>query len=79
MAARLKTLVGKHILVIDGHPDVARERLVHALADQYASTAEASGHTVRVVKLAELEFPWLRSAAEFAGSPPLLEIAQRGE
>ena len=63
MARRLCDRSSKRILIIDGHPDAA----------------EAAGYTVRVVKLAELEFPWLRSAAEFAGSPPLLEIAQRGE
>jgi putative NADPH-quinone reductase len=62
--------VGKHILVIDGHPDAARGRLVHALADQYASAAEAGGHLVQVVRLSELEFPWLRSAKEFAARPP---------
>ena len=73
----MKSFVGKHILIIDGHPDVARERLVHALADQYASAAEATGHTVRVVKLAELEFPWLRSAKEFAGSPPPMIVEQQ--
>jgi putative NADPH-quinone reductase len=69
--------VGKHILIVDGHPDAARERLVHALADAYASAAEASGHTVRVVKLAELEFPWLHSAREFAGAPPPMIVEQQ--
>lgn len=61
--------VKKHILVIDAHPDPARERLGHALADQYAAAAEAGGHLVQVVRLCELEFPWLRSAAEFAAPP----------
>lgn len=60
----------KNILIIDGHPDASPERLGHAIADQYANAAEAAGHTVRVVRLCELEFPWLRGAAEFAGSPP---------
>lgn len=62
--------MGKHILVIDAHPDPARRRLVHALADRYASAAEAGGHLVQVVRLCELEFPWLRSAKEFAAPPP---------
>ena len=70
--------MGKNILIIDGHPDASRERLVHALVDQYASAAEAAGHTVRVVRLCELTFPWLRSAADFAGSPPP-EIAEQQE
>ena len=61
--------MGKNILIIDSHPDPAPGRLVHALADQYASAAEAGGHLVQVVKLCQLEFPWLRSAAEFAARP----------
>jgi len=69
--------MGKRILIVDGHPDAARERLVHALADEYARAAEASGHTVRVVKLAELEFPWLHSAREFAGTAPPMIVEQQ--
>ncbi len=61
--------MGKHILIIDSHPDPAPGRLVHGLADEYASAAEAGGHLVQVVKLCNLEFPWLRSAAEFAARP----------
>ena len=61
--------MGRKILVIDSHPDRTPGRLVHALAEQYARAAEAGGHLVQVVKLCELEFPWLRSAAEFAAPP----------
>jgi len=61
--------MGKKILVIDAHPDRAPGRLVHALADKYANAAEMGGHLVQMVKLCELEFPWLRSAAEFAARP----------
>jgi putative NADPH-quinone reductase len=70
--------MSKRILIIDGHPDASHKRLVHALADQYASAAEAAGHTVRVVKLCELKFPWLRNAADFAATPPPV-IAQQQE
>ena len=69
--------MGKHILVIDAHPDPARGRLVHALADQYAGAAEAGGHLVQVVRLCELEFPWLRSAKEFAARPPGIIASQQ--
>lgn len=62
--------VGKHILVIDAHPDPSRGRLVHALAEQYARAAEGAGHLVQVVRLCELPFPWLRSAKDFAAQPP---------
>ena len=57
--------MSRKILVIDAHPDPTRERLGHALASQYAGAAEAGGHLVQVVRLCELEFPWLRSAGEF--------------
>jgi putative NADPH-quinone reductase len=67
MAART---MGKKILIIDAHPDPARERLVHSLAGHYASAAEAGGHITQVVRLCDLEFPWLRSAKEFAAAPP---------
>jgi putative NADPH-quinone reductase len=58
------------ILIIDAHPDPSRERLIHALAEQYASAARTGGHLTRVVRLCDLEFPWLRSAKEFAAPPP---------
>ncbi len=61
--------MGKKILVIDAHPDPAPGRLVHALAAEYARAAEAGGHLTQVVRLCELEFPWLRGAAEFAARP----------
>jgi len=61
--------MGKHILVIDAHPDPALGRLVHALANHYANAAEAGGHLTQVVRLCELDFPWLRSAKEFAARP----------
>jgi putative NADPH-quinone reductase len=66
---QLMRAVGKHILIIDAHPDPARGRLVHALADKYASAAEAGGHLTQVVRLCDLDFPWLRSAKEFAARP----------
>jgi putative NADPH-quinone reductase len=69
VAAGLNRAVGKKILIIDAHPDPTDERLVHALARQYAAAAEAGGHLVQVVRLCDLEFPWLRSAAEFASRP----------
>lgn len=68
--ARLASQVmGKRVLIIDGHPDATRKRLVHALADHYASAAEAGGHLVQVVRLCDLDFPWLRSAKEFEARP----------
>jgi putative NADPH-quinone reductase len=61
--------MGKKILIIDAHPDPAPDRLGHTLANAYAIAAEGGGHLVQVVRLCELEFPWLRSAKEFAARP----------
>lgn len=60
----------KNILVIDAHPDPAPDHFVHALGVQYAAAAGNAGHKVQVVRLAELQFPWLRNAEEFAAQPP---------
>lgn len=61
----------KKILVINGHPDASADRLSAALADAYAAGAEKAGHQVRRVTVGALDFPLLRSAAEFnEGEPP---------
>jgi len=67
----------KNILVIDAHPDPAPDHFVHALGVQYAAAAGAAGHLVQVVRLAELRFPWLRNAAEFAAQPPAMIESQQ--
>ena len=55
----------RRILVITAHPDPAPERLCRALAEAYASSAEAAGHEVRRVDIARLDFPLLRSTEQF--------------
>jgi putative NADPH-quinone reductase len=50
----------RKILVIDAHPDPEPSRFVHALAQAYA--AGAAAHDVRVLKLAELDIPMVRSS-----------------
>lgn len=61
----------KRVLIIDGHPDPARERLVHALADAYREGAEATGHEALMLRVADLDFPLLRSQADYErGEPP---------
>jgi putative NADPH-quinone reductase len=57
----------RRILVLDGHPDARAARYLHALAAAYRKGAQAGGHEVRTISLAELQFPMLRSAEEFAG------------
>lgn len=55
----------KRILVIQGHPDGSEAHLCHALAASYAKGAADAGHSLREIKLAELDFPLLRSQKEW--------------
>lgn len=59
-----------HICIIDAHPDPNPERLVHALCRAYEAGARAGGHHVETVRLADLDIPFLNSAADFARPPP---------
>jgi putative NADPH-quinone reductase len=63
--------MSKRILIIQAHPDASEPHLCHALAASYAKGAQASGHLVRHVTLAELDFPLLRSQKDWEqGSVP---------
>lgn len=55
----------KKILLIQGHPDASESHLCHALASSYIAGAEESGHAVRQINVAELDFPLLRSQKDF--------------
>ena len=57
--------MSKHILIIQGHPDGARQHLCHALAEAYADGARAAGHSVETVEPARLEFALLTDAAQW--------------
>ena len=59
----------RKILVIDGHPDRNANHFCHALAQSYRQGAEAGGHTVDVVRIADLDFPILRSASDYDTAP----------
>lgn len=65
----------KRILIIDGHPDPSPERYIHALASAYGEAAKQQGHKVRVVKLAECEFPSLARNDDYLHSNPPDTIA----
>jgi len=66
----------RHIAVIDGHPDPDAARFCHALATAYAEAAQAAGHTVRRIAVAETEVPTLRSAQDWETGEPTLAIRQ---
>jgi putative NADPH-quinone reductase len=64
----------RRILVIEGHPDPASQRFGNALAAAYVAAARSAGHTVEVVKVADLDFPVLRTRDEWetGALPPAL-------
>jgi putative NADPH-quinone reductase len=70
--------MSKRIAIIQGHPDPRPERLCRALAGAYARGAANAGHELRVIDVAALDFPLLRSQEEFErGAPaPAIEAAQ---
>jgi putative NADPH-quinone reductase len=59
----------KSILIIQGHPDPAPDRLCRALANAYREGAKSAGAEVRYVDVAQLDFPLLRTEADFQRGP----------
>jgi putative NADPH-quinone reductase len=57
--------MSKRIVLIQGHPDASAPHFCHALADAYDQGATEVGHAVRRVEVAHLDFPLLRSQAEW--------------
>ncbi len=61
----------KEIVIIQGHPDPEGNRFCHALAKAYFKGAALKGHTIDLIDIAQIEFPILRSQADFVqGEPP---------
>lgn len=71
-------MAAQRILLIQGHPDALTRHLGHALEDAYAQGAQAAGHEVRRVSVAQLDFPLLRSQLAWDEDtlPPALAQAQ---
>jgi len=63
--------MSRNILILDGHPDPANDRLIHALAAAYRDGAQAGKHTVHVIRLADLTFPVLRSQMDYDHGEPV--------
>ena len=59
----------QRIVLIQGHPDPRGGHLCHALADAYAEGARGAGRDLRLIDVARLDFPLLRSAAEWKETP----------
>lgn len=59
------------ILIVDGHPDPAPERLCRQLSTAYADGARAAGHAVVRLDLSTADLPLLRTAEDYEhGTPP---------
>jgi len=71
--------MSKRILILQGHPDASTRHFCHALADSYADAARAAGHEVRLVEIARIDFPLLKSKVEWDEGtvPSSLEPAQQ--
>lgn len=65
----------KRVAIIDGHPDPDQLHFVHGLADAYETAARDSGHAVRRIAVANLNFPLLRTAHDYRTGRPSAEIA----
>ncbi|WP_280156009.1 NAD(P)H-dependent oxidoreductase [Piscinibacter sp. XHJ-5] len=68
----------RRILVLQAHPDSSQPHFCHALARAYADAARAAGHEVRCIEVASIDFPLLRSKAQWDNDPvpPALEAVQ---
>ena len=66
----------KKILIIQGHPDSSHDHLCHALAASYEKGAHESGHEVRKICIANLDFPLLRTYEDYFSHLPVPAIEQ---
>lgn len=78
MATSRKRASSKRVVIIDGHPDPDEARYVHALTGAYARGARQAGHSVELFRLSSMNFPLLRSNADFYGGvvPPEIKRIQ---
>ncbi len=56
----------RNVLIIQGHPDEAVPHFCHALAAAYRKGAESAGQSVSQIHVGALDFPLLRSEAEWS-------------
>lgn len=66
----------KRILILDGHPDPAGGHFCNALGVAYDSGARDSGHATDMIRIADLDFPLLRTQEEFETGTPVPAIAK---
>jgi putative NADPH-quinone reductase len=64
------------VVIIQGHPTSGGGHFCHALAEAYAEGSVARRHQVRFIAVADLDFPLLRSKADWDGASPPATIAE---
>ncbi|WP_262027863.1 NAD(P)H-dependent oxidoreductase [Microvirga sp. Mcv34] len=64
------------IAIIQGHPTPGGGHFCHALAEAYAEGARTGGHHVRIIPVADLDFPLLNEKADWDAAPPPAAIAE---
>jgi len=70
-------LMSKSICIVDGHPDPAGGHFVNALADAYATGAQAGGHKISRIEIGKLALTFLSNAEAFACDPGPDIVAER--
>ncbi|MDY6983350.1 MAG: NAD(P)H-dependent oxidoreductase [Pseudomonadota bacterium] len=63
-----------NILIVNGNPDRGAPRFSDALVDAYATAARNAGHVVETIRIAELDFPVLRSKENWESAVPCSDI-----
>lgn len=66
----------KRITIIIGHPDPAGGHFGHALAGAYERAAREAGHQVKLIDVARMQLPLLRSAKEWETGPVPQAVAE---
>lgn len=69
----------RRIAIILGHPDATQPHFCHALARAYEDGAVKAGHEVRVIDVARMDFPLLRSREDFEKGEPSPAIRKAQE
>ena len=64
------------IAILQGHPAPEGQHFCHALAGAYAQGAAKGGHDVRLISVADLDFPLLRSKSDWENDSPPTAIEQ---
>ena len=66
--------MSKHVLIIQGHSDSTNHHFCHAIASAYKNGARNSNYSVKVINIAELDFPILHTKDEFENDMPTPDI-----